>query len=438
MSKTARRPSVVIVGGGFGGLACARALRKSDADVLLVDRRNHHLFQPLLYQVATAALSPANIASPIRRIMRQQRNCTVSMGEAQAVDLDRGLLRLDGVEREYDYLVLACGMMHNYFGNEQWESVAPGLKTVDDALEIRRRILLAFEAAEVESDERARQAKLTFVVVGGGPTGVELAGAIAEIATQSIPRDFRNVDTREARVVLVEGMDRLLPSFHERLSERARRDLERLGVEVVLGTLASEIDASGVVIGKGDTARRIESRCVLWAAGLKGEAITQSMDVPKDEVGRVKVAADLSTPGYPSVFVIGDLMASAHPKTGKPVPGVAQGALQSGRFVGRVIAAELAGGSRERFGAFHYFDKGSMATIGRARAVAEIGSLRFGGLVAWLLWSAVHVAFLVGFRSKLFAILEWAWLYVFWSRGARLITGRRAHPGPPERAAAAS
>ena len=431
------RPVVVIVGGGFAGLACARQLSKSEADVVLVDRRNHHLFQPLLYQVATAALSPANIAAPIRRIMRRQRNCTVVMGEADAVDLDRSAIVIDGVERSYDYLVLACGMTHNYFGNDQWQDVAPGLKTVDDALEIRRRVLLAFEAAEVEADDEARRAELTFVIVGGGPTGVELAGAIAEIATQSIPRDFRRVDTRAAKVVLVEGEDRLLPSMHPELSERAKRDLERLGVEVVLGKLASQIDEWGVTIGKGDDARRIDSRCVLWAAGLKGEPITSSMDVAKDKAGRVKVERDLTAPGHSAVFVVGDLMVYTDPKSGKPVPGVAQGAMQSGRFVGRVIAAELAGKSRGELGAFHYHDKGSMATIGRARAVAEIGSLRFGGFAAWVLWSVVHVSFLIGFRSKLFAILEWSWLYVFWSRGARLITGRRAQPSPSKRAAVA-
>jgi NADH dehydrogenase len=427
------RPVVMIVGGGFAGLACARALKRANAQVVLVDRRNHHLFQPLLYQVATAALSPANIAAPIRRILRKQHNCAVVMGEAQAVDLDASTLRIDGRDRPFDHLVLACGMTHNYFGHDEWSHVAPGLKSIDDALEVRRRVLLAFEAAEVEGDDAARKAELTFVVVGGGPTGVELAGAIAEIATQSIPRDFRRVDTRTADVILVEGADRLLPTFHPQSSRRARHDLESLGVEVVLGQLASAIDDRGVTIGTGDSARRIDSRCVLWAAGLKGESVVDSLEVPKDRAGRVKVERDLSVPGHSNVFVVGDLMAYEDPRTGAMVPGVAPGAMQSGRFVGELLAAEISGRLREHRGTFRYRDKGSMATIGRARAVAEIGSMRFGGFIAWLLWSVVHVSFLIGFRSKLFAILEWSWLYVFWSRGARLITGGRAQPEPADR-----
>lgn len=435
--STSKRPVVVIVGGGFAGLACARALRRAEADVVLVDRRNHHLFQPLLYQVATAALSPANIAAPIRRIMRKQRNCTVVMGEAEAVDPNAKSIRIGGHELPFDSLVLACGMTHNYFGHDEWSGVAPGLKSVDDALEIRHRVLLAFEAAEVESDDDARRAELTFVVIGAGPTGVELAGAIAEIATQSIPRDFRRVDTRTAKVVLVEGAERVLPTFHEELSERAKRDLEKLGVEVVLGEMASVIDEDGVTIGTGEDARRIGSRCVLWAAGLKAESVVGMLDAPKDKMGRVEVDQDLSVPGHRDVFVVGDLMAYEDPKTDEMVPGVAQAAMQAGRFVGELIATELGGGSRGELGAFHYRDKGSMATIGRARAVAEIGSHRFGGFAAWVLWSVVHVSFLIGFRSKLFAILEWSWLYIFWSRGARLITGRRAQPDPADRVDAA-
>lgn len=431
--STNDRPVVVVVGGGFAGLACARALRRSDADVVLVDRRNHHLFQPLLYQVATAALSPANIAAPIRRIMRRQRNCTVVMGEVEAIDADASSIRIEGNERAFDYLVLACGMTHNYFGHDEWSAVAPGLKSVDDALEIRHRVLLAFEAAEVEADDEARRAELTFVVIGAGPTGVELAGAIAEIATQSIPRDFRRVDTRAARVVLVEGADRVLPTFHEESSDRAKRDLESLGVEVVLGKMASAIDGDGVTIGEAESERRIDSRCVLWAAGLKAEPVVDMLDAPKDKMGRVEVERALSVPGHRHVFAVGDLMAYTDPKNGEMVPGVAQAAMQSGRFVGELIAAELAGGSREALAPFHYRDKGSMATIGRARAVAEIGSLRFGGFVAWVLWSVVHVSFLIGFRSKLFAILEWSWLYIFWSRGARLITGEHAQAKPADR-----
>ncbi|NRA57382.1 MAG: NAD(P)/FAD-dependent oxidoreductase [Phycisphaerales bacterium] len=424
------RPGVLIVGGGFAGIACARALRNADVDIVLIDRRNHHLFQPLLYQVATAALSPANIATPIRKLMRRQKNCTVVMGNVDAVDLDAQTIDVEGHVRPFDYIVLACGMTHNYFGNDEWEAVAPGLKTVDDALEMRRRVLLAFEAAELETDDRARRAQLTFVIVGGGPTGVELAGAIAEIASQSIPRDFRRVDTREARVVLVEAQDRLLQAFHPELSDRAKRDLERLGVEVRLGTMVSALDRDGVTLGEGDNAERIESTCALWAAGLKSEPVADSVGTQRSRDGRIRVNGDLSIPGYPFAFATGDLMAYDDPKLGREVPGVAQGALQSGAFVGRVIAKEISGGSRSELGSFHYFDKGSMATIGRARAVAEVGSLRFGGFFAWLLWSVVHILFLIGFRNKLLAVLEWSWLYIFWNRGARLITGERAMPKP--------
>ena len=424
------RPGVLIVGGGFAGIACARALRNADVDIVLIDRRNHHLLQPLLYQVATAALSPANIATPIRKLMRRQKNCTVVMGNVDAVDLDAQTIDVEGHVRPFDYIVLACGMTHNYFGNDEWEAVAPGLKTVDDALEMRRRVLLAFEAAELETDDRARRAQLTFVIVGGGPTGVELAGAIAEIASQSIPRDFRRVDTREARVVLVEAQDRLLQAFHPELSDRAKRDLERLGVEVRLGTMVSALDRDGVTLGEGDNAERIESTCALWAAGLKSEPGADSVGTQRSRDGRIRVNGDLSIPGYPFAFATGDLMAYDDPKLGREVPGVAQGALQSGAFVGRVIAKEISGGSRSELGSFHYFDKGSMATLGRARAVAEVGSLRFGGFFAWLLWAVVHILFLIGFRNKLLAVLEWSWLYIFWNRGARLITGERAMPKP--------
>ena len=427
-------PVVAILGGGFAGLACARALKRTRARVVLIDRKNHHLFQPLLYQVATAALSPASIASPIRRIVRRQRNTSVIMAEAESIDAARSRLELSTGPLEYDYLVIACGMTHDYFGNASWAAHAPGLKTVEDALEIRRRILLAFESAEVERDPEARQANLNFVVVGGGPTGVELAGAIAEIATQSIPRDFRNVDTTEANVILVEGADRLLKAFHPKLSARARRDLEQLGVEVVLGDRATRIDGDGVTIGEGEDGRRVPSRCVLWAAGLRAESIVSDLEAPQDGAGRVRVNGDLSVPGHGNIFVVGDLMSYTDPESKEPVPGVAQGAMQSGRFVGELLARETAGQRRGDRPTFHYRDKGSMATIGRARAVAELGSLRFGGLAAWLLWSAVHVAFLVGFRNKASAMFEWAWLYIFWMRGARIITGQRETPDREGRA----
>ncbi len=416
------KPIIGIVGGGFAGLACAKALHRTDAHVVIIDRRNHHLFQPLLYQVATAVLSPANIAAPIRRILRKQANCTVVMGEAQAIDPARKAIRIDGIERPFDYLVLACGMTNAYFGRDEWEAHAPGLKTVDEALDIRRRILLAFESAELEADPDAQRAALTFTIVGGGPTGVEMAGAIAEIAARSIPRDFRHVDTRTARIVLIEGADRLLPVMSPASSARALTDLKELGVEVLLGHFVTAIDADGVTAGD----RRIDARCVIWAAGLRAEPVAATLDAPSDKAGRVRVNGDLSVPGHPTIFVVGDQMACIDPGSGRPVPGVAQGAMQSGRFVGRLIAAELKGRPQAERPRFHYRDKGSMATIGRARAVAEIGTLRFSGFAAWLVWSLVHVAFLVTFRGKVFAMLEWAGAYLFWSRGARLITGEGA------------
>jgi len=417
----------VIVGGGFAGLACCRALRRARAEIILVDRQNHHTFQPLLYQVATAALSPANIASPIRRIIGRQRNAGVALAEAESVDLDAGVLRVAGRDVAYDYLVLACGMTHAYFGNDHWAPHAPGLKSIDDALEIRRRILLAFETAELEDDPVKRQSKLTFVLIGGGPTGVELAGAIKEIAAQSIPRDFKRVDTRAARVVLVEGQDRLLPAFPPKLSDRARRDLESIGVEVELTTRATDIDAGGVTLERAGRTERIESRCVIWSAGLKAEPVGGTLGAEADRAGRVKVGGDLALPGRPNVFVVGDQMSYEDPVSGEPVPGVAQGAMQSGAFVGRVISRELGGDPPPR-PTFRYRDKGLMATIGRARAVAKIGSVTIAGFPAWVLWSVIHIAFLIGFRSKLLAMLEWAWVYIFWSRGARLITGPRRRP----------
>lgn len=427
-------PTVVIIGGGFAGLACAQSLRRARARVVLVDRRNHHLFQPLLYQVATAVLSPANIAAPIRRILRHQANCAVVMGEAEAVDAANKAVRIDGIEHPFDYLVLACGMTNDYFGHDDWQAHAPGLKTINEALDIRRRILLAFESAELETDPDAKQALLTFVLVGGGPTGVEMAGAIAEIAVRSIPRDFRHVDTRTARVVLVEGADRLLPAMSPASSARALSDLTELGVEVILGRYVTRIDERGVTVGDE---LHIDSHSVIWAAGLRAEPVTRTLGASDDRAGRVKVGPDLSVPGYPAVFVTGDQMACSDPRTRKPVPGVAQGAMQSGRFVGRIIAAEIKGRPRDQRPVFHYRDKGSLATIGRARAVAEIGPFKFGGFAAWLVWSVVHVAFLVTFRGKLLAMVEWAGTYLFWSRGARLITGEgarasgRAPAGPP-------
>jgi NADH dehydrogenase len=418
------RPRVVVVGAGFGGLRTVERLARTGAEVILVDRRNHHLFQPLLYQVATAALSPADIATPIRAVVRDHPNVHVVMGEVTSVDLESRHLRWGDQEIGYDWLVLAAGATHTYFGNDQWEERAPGLKTLDDAIDIRRRVLLAFEEAELEDDEAARRAKLTFVVVGGGPTGVELAGALREIAAQTIPQDFRRVDTSTARIILVEGADRLLPAMSGSASRHALKDLERLGVEVRLGTLVTEVDDRGVRAGE----EHIPAANVIWAAGVKAAPVSSTLDAPLDRAGRVQVAPDCSVPGHPEVFVIGDMASQVSADTGEPVPGVAQGAIQMGSFVGELIAdeieAEERGEPRPERPAFRYRDRGNMATIGRARAVADVGGLTLTGLPAWLLWSLVHVAFLIGYRSKLLVMINWAWQWLIHSRGARLITGR--------------
>lgn len=408
------------MGGGFGGLEAAKALAKSSAEVTILDRRNHHVFQPLLYQVATAALSPADIAAPIRGVMRDQANCRVVLGEVKGVDLEHRHLHFEGGSIEYDYLVLAAGATHSYFGHPEWEAVAPGLKSLEDATEIRRRILLAFEDAEYEGSEEARRSALTFAIVGGGPTGVELAGAIKEIAAQTIPRDFRHIDTRTTRVLLLEGGDRLLAGFHPESSARAKRDLEQMGVEVRLNTLVTQVSEGGVSIGE----EFLPVRNVLWAAGVQASPLTRSLDVPLDRAGRVLVEPDLSVPGHPQVFVVGDMAAAKSADTGKPVPGVAQGALQGGKHVGRILARELAGDADAMARpAFSYNDKGSMATIGKARAVAEIKGQRFSGLLAWLLWSVIHVLFLIEFRDRIIVITNWIWNWFVSSRGARLITG---------------
>jgi NADH dehydrogenase len=435
-----RRPRVFIVGGGFAGVNCAKALAKADADVTIVDRRNYHLFQPLLYQVATAALSPADIAAPIRTIVRTQRNCRVVLAEVRWVDLERRRLLFDGGAVEYDRLVLACGATHSYFGHDDWAAIAPGLKTVEDATTIRKRILLAFESAEYEGSAERRRAALTFAIVGGGPTGVELAGAIKEIAAQSIPRDFRNIDTTTTRVILFQGGDRLLPQFPAELGERAKRDLESMGVEVRLDARVTAVTPEGVRIGgapDGTGGEFIAVRNVLWAAGVQASPVGRTLGVPVDRSGRVIVGPDLSVPGHPEVMVAGDLALAKSADTGAEVPGVAQGGIQMGRFAGRVIAAELAGRSDpSRRPSFVYHDKGTMATIGRARAVAVIGGLKFAGVLAWLLWAAIHITFLIGFRDRVVVLLNWVWNWVVFSRDARLITGDAhldiAEPRPGE------
>lgn len=418
---------VVIIGGGFGGLNAARGLgsRRADApiQVTLIDRRNHHLFQPLLYQVATASLSPAEIAYPIRKVLSRYRNIRVLLGEATGIDVDARIVRLADGEVPYDALIVATGATHSYFGNDEWAAFAPGLKTVEDAVEIRRRFLLAFEAAEREQDETARRARLTFVVVGGGPTGVELAGAMAEIARRSIPRDFRSIDTATARIVLVEGQDRLLAAFTPDLSARAKTDLQALGVEVRTGALVTAIDERGVTIGN----ERIDAGCVFWAAGVRASSLGALLPGGHDRQGRVEVKPDLTVPGHPEVFVIGDLAKVVDPKSGRQVPGVAQPAIQMGKYVAKVLAREGRTGDlvidRTAQKRFEYRDLGDMATIGRAHAVGVVLGVRVVGLIAWLMWAALHVAQLIGFRNKLIVMIQWAWAYVVFSRGARLITG---------------
>ncbi len=426
-TDSAQRPLVLIVGGGFGGLTAGQRLRRASVRIYLADRQNYHLFQPLLYQVATAALSPAEIAQPIRQILRGQRNLRVGMRQITGVDLDRKVVTFPGGEGRYDYLILACGATHSYFGNEHWQEKAPGLKTIDDALEIRRRILLAFEAAEQEEDEAARRARLTFIVVGGGPTGVEMAGAIREIAAETLPRDFHHLSTHTTRVILLEAGPRLLPMMHPQLSERARRDLEAMDVEVRLNSRVTDVDSHGVKLGE----QQLAAGNVIWAAGVRAAPLAATLGVPLDDAGRVRVAPDLSIPGHPEAFVIGDLAAATDPVTGKPVPGLAPAAMQMGRFVADIIAREAKDNTPPApppRPSFRYRDKGQMATIGRARAVAEVAGRRFGGLVAWLLWSGVHVAFLVGFRNKLFVLLSWLWHHTFFASGARLITGEQEVP----------
>jgi len=426
---------VVVVGGGFAGLEAARALAGAPVRVTVVDRRNHHLFQPLLYQVATAALNPSDISAPIRAVLRRQENAEVILAEVAAVDPARRVVRLaDGGQVEWDFLVVAAGATHSYLGRDDWAPVAPGLKTVEDALEIRRRVLLAFERAEREGDEAARRALLTFAIVGGGPTGVELAGALAEIAARTLAADFRHIRPESARVVLVEAAPRVLPAYPGKLSEAARRQLERLGVEVRTGTMVTGVDEAGLSLG----AERLPARTVLWAAGVAASPLARALGAPLDRAGRVRVRADLSVPGHPRIFVAGDL-AAVVTGGGAPVPGIAPAAQQEGRHAARNVLRLLRG---EPTLPFRYRDKGLMATVGRGAAVARIGRLQLSGLVAWLTWLLVHVFFLIGFRNRVAVILQWAWSYLTFKRGARLITDtaerwrleaerRRAAPAAP-------
>ncbi len=410
-------PEVVIVGAGFGGLAAARALKHAPVSVTIVDRRNHHLFQPLLYQVATAALNPSDIAMPVRTIFRRQRNVRVLLGDVVAVDPTRKYVQLREGELSYDYLVLATGATHSYFGHDAWAADAPGLKTIEDALDIRRRVFLAYEAAERESDPAAQAPWLTFVIAGGGPTGVELAGALAEIARHTLDGDFRSVDPRTSRIVLVEGASRVLPTYAPSLSEKARRQLERLGVEIHTSARVTGIDAHGVDVGP----MRIPARTVIWAAGVQASPIGRSLGVPLDRAGRVQVTPTLTIPGHDDVFVIGDL--AAFTQDGSVVPGVSPAAIQEGRHAAENIARAVRG---EPMAPFRYFDKGSFAVIGRGAAVGQFFTrLRVSGLVAWLAWLFIHIFYLIGFRNRVAVLLGWAYSYVTFQRAARLITGER-------------
>lgn len=450
MTTPQHRPRVIIIGGGFAGLTAARGLASAPCDITLLDRRNHHLFQPLLYQVATAALSPAQIAAPIRRILRSQRNATVLLADVSSIDPQARVVKIkpapgdsSTVEQSlpYDHLVLAAGVTHSYFGRDDWASLAPGLKSVEDATAIRAKFLTAFEAAERATDPYERRYHLTFIVVGGGPTGVELAGAMAEIARSILTSEFRSIKTETARVILVEANERVLSSYPTDLSARAKRDLESLGVQVLTSSRVTHIDPRGVEIriaraldlpasAPDPEPLRVDAATVVWAAGVKASPLAASLGVPLDKAGRVLVNPDLSIPNHPEVFVAGDLAsAMQHAAPSKPVPGVAPAAMQMGRYVARVIRAELAARAQEQSlparAPFVYINKGELATIGRNKAVGVLGfglNFPFAGFFAWLFWALIHVTYLIGFRNRLLVMFDWVWSYIFFSRGARLIT----------------
>ena len=412
---TLEKPHVVIVGGGFVGLDAAKKLARQDVRVTVIDRTNYHLFQPLLYQVATAALSPADIAAPIRAVLSKCKNIEVILAEVQSVDVEAKKVKMsDGAELNYDFLLLATGARHSYFGHDEWEKLAPGLKSLEDAIEVRRRILMAFEYAEKIADDAARKTAMTFVIIGGGPTGVEMAGAIAEIARRTLAKDFRHIDPAQARVILIEGESRLLSALPEDLSASALKQLVDLGVEVRVGTRATNLTESGVQIGD----EFIPCRVKIWAAGNNASSLGKTLAAPVDRVGRVIVNDDLTIPGHPEIQVIGDLANFSH-QTGEPLPGVSPVAMQQGRHAARNILRMIRGQTPQRF---HYFDKGSMATIGRNKAVADLKLVHLSGLPAWLAWLFVHIIFLVGFRNRLVVLFDWAWAYLTFNAGARLIT----------------
>lgn len=409
--------NVVIVGGGFGGLSAAKSLIKyKELRVTIVDRRNHHLFQPLLYQVATAGLSPADIAVPIRSQFSKVKNIEVMLAEVLDVKLERNVVITDSGELPYDYLILACGANQSYFGHNEWEEYAPGLKTLEQATEIRRRVLLAFEKAEKEKDKTKKRALMTFVVVGGGPTGVELAGALGEISRFTLAEDFQNIEPESARVILIESGDRILKSFDTKLAHDASRFLESRGVQVWRGSTVTEVNDDGVKMGS----EFLAAKTVVWAAGVEPSPINKKLGVELDGQGRVPVGSDLSIASYPNVFVIGD-QAAAKDEDGNPLPGLAPVAIQQGNFLKKLFYADLKGKPRPKF---HYMDKGQMATIGRKMAVMEFKGLKLSGTLAWLTWLFIHIYYLIGFRNRLFVFLQWMWLYISFSRGARLIVSK--------------
>ncbi|MBA2742928.1 MAG: NAD(P)/FAD-dependent oxidoreductase [Chthoniobacterales bacterium] len=424
METAPRKPHVIIIGGGFGGLEAAKKLGDKPVDVTLIDRTNYHLFQPLLYEVATAALSPADIAAPLRAVLTKFRNIEVMLAEVTAIDVAAKKVKTTDREISYDYVILATGSRHSYFGNDQWEKLAPGLKSLEDAVEIRRRLLMAFEYAERITDEKARRAAMTFAIIGGGPTGVEMAGAIAEIARYTLAKDFKHIDPSHARVILIEGDKRVLSGFPEDLSESAMKQLRDIGVEVITGVHANNLTEEGLEV-KGEF---IPCRVKIWAAGNAASALGRSLGVPLDRAGRVLVNDDLTIPGHPEVQVIGDLAHFEH-GTDKPLPGVSPVAMQQGRHAAQNILTMIEGLKPRRF---WYWDKGSMATIGRNKAVADLNFMHLSGLPAWLVWLFVHIMFLVGFRNRIAVLLQWAWAYVSFNKGARLITRNfQAESRPP-------
>ena len=424
-AELAELPKVVIVGAGFGGLTAAKALMKARAHVTLIDRRNHHLFQPLLYQVATAGLAPTQIATPIRAVVRKLRNTDVVLGEVTGIDTKGRRVELGARRVPYDYLIIATGARHSYFGRDEWERFAPGLKTLEDATELRKRILLAFERAELEIDPAARARLTTFVVIGGGPTGVETAGAIAELARKALACDYRRINPRCARVVLIEAGPRVLGSFPEALSQSARESLEKLGVEVRLGKPVTTLDEAGVALG----GEKIESRCLIWAAGVQASPAARWLGIPADRAGRAVVGEQLRAPGHENIFVIGDC-AAVKDADGWPLPGVAPVAKQQGAFAAQAIVAALRNKPKDT--PFRYADFGNLATVGRKAAIADFRGFHLKGFIGWLVWSVAHVYFLIGFRNRIAVTLDWFWSYLTFERGARLITGDVMAPAPPE------